>query len=190
MTIENAVQKLRFFFRTHRRLPSYSEMAKLFGFASKKASFDIAQKLIEGGFMEKDLQGKLIPKKLFPLLPLLGTIWAGTPTFSEQQLLDTMSFDAYLVNHPERSYLLRVSGDSMIDAGINPGDLVVIEETREPKEGEIVVAEIDGEFTLKYFKRWDGRAVLVPANKRLPVITPSESLEIIGKVVSVVRKYH
>lgn len=190
MTIEVAIKRLRRFFNLHKRLPSYSEMCLLFGFASKKASFELGKKLIKMGIVEKDETGKLIPKQLFPPLRLLGYIQAGTPTPAEEQLLSTMSFDNFLVNRPEKSYLLKVSGDSMIEAGINPGDLVVIEEEREPKEGEIVVARVDGEFTLKYFYRKNGQVFLMPANKKYQPIVPAENLEIFGIVVSVIRKYH
>lgn len=190
MKADAAIKKLRGFFLLRKRLPSYSEMCVLFGFASKKACFDLVTKLIQLGIVEKDDSGRLIPKQLFPPLRLLGSIQAGTPTPAEEQLLDTMSFDHFLVNRPEKSYLLKVSGDSMIEAGINPGDLVVIEERHEPKEGDIVVAQVDGEFTLKYFQRKEGRVYLAPANRNYSPIYPEDNLTIFGVVVSVVRKYH
>lgn len=165
-------------------------MNTIFGFSSKKASFDLAKKLITAGFLGKDINGKLIPKRLSLPLPLLGIIHAGDPTPAEQELITTMSFDHYLVNKPEHSYLLKVSGDSMIDAGINNGDFVVIEKNAQPKEGDIVVAHIDGEFTLKYFARIDGKVCLMPANKKYSPIYPSQQLTIFGIVISVMRKYH
>ncbi len=190
MKIDLAIKKLRKFFTVHKRLPSYHEMCLLLGFASKKASFDLAKKLISAGVIAKDENGRLIPKQLFPPLRVLGFIQAGSPTPAEQQLLETMSFDNFLINNPEKSYLLRVSGDSMIEAGINPGDLVVIEEKPEPREGDIVVAQIDGEFTLKYFQRRNGQVYLTPANKKYSPIYPEDNLTIFGIVVSVIRKYH
>ena len=190
MNIETAVKKMRSFFRGQKRLPSYQEMCKLFGFASKHASFKLAKKLIAAGILEKDSTGKLIPKQLFPPLPILGTIKAGSPSLAENQLLTTMSFDDYLVNRPEKSYVLKVSGDSMIEEGINSGDLVIVEKGKEPKEGDVVVAFIDNEFTLKYFSRKNGKVRLIPANEKYPTIYPRENLEIFGIVVSVVRKYH
>lgn len=190
MQIDRAIEQLREFFTSRKRLPSYQEMCKLFGFASKKTSFELAKKLISLGIIEKDETGKLLPKHLFPHLRVLGSIAAGIPSPAEQQLLDTMSFDHFLVNRPERSYILRVSGDSMIDEGINPGDLVVIEETKTPRNGDIVVARVDGDFTLKYFHTKDGRPFLMPANKKYSPIYPEENLEIFGIVVSVIRKYH
>jgi len=105
MNVELAINKLRKFFRVNKRLPTYSEMNRLFGFASKKASFSLAQKLIKMGILEKDSYGRLIPKSLFPPLPVLGTIMAGVPSTAEEQLLGSVSFDDFLVKNPEISYL-------------------------------------------------------------------------------------
>ncbi|MBI2611720.1 hypothetical protein HYW54_03170 [Candidatus Gottesmanbacteria bacterium] len=190
MNLETATKKLRLFFRSHRRLPSYKEMAELLGFASKKASFDIAKKLIELNILEKDSSGKLVPKNLFHPLPFLGAIQAGYPTPSEEQLYQTLSFDSYLINRPEHSYILKVNGDSMIDAGIYDGDMVVIEENHDPKNGDVVAAFIDEAWTLKYFFKENGKIRLVPANKKYPVLYPQEHLSIFGIVVSITRKYH
>lgn len=190
MTIEQITNKLRSFYHKHRRLPSYSEMCEMFGFTSKRSAFTIVQKLIANGVVEKDSDGKLIPKKLFSFINVLGNVQAGTPTPAEQQLLETMSFNHFLINKPDKSYLLRVSGDSMIDAGIHPGDLVVVENGSTPKVGDIVVAEVDGDYTLKYFQKEKEKVVLVPANKKFSPIYPKEHLQIVGVVVSVIRKYH
>lgn len=190
ISLEVATKKLRGFYAKQRRLPSYQEMCQLFGFASKKASFLLVQKLIEAGIVEKDSKGKLIPRQLFPSLPVLGTIKAGYPSDAQQQIIDTLSIHQYLVDHPEQSYVLRVSGDSMMDAGIYPDDLVIIEKGREPKEGDVVVAAIDEEWTLKYFQKQDGRICLMPANPKYPPLYPENSLSVWGIVVSVIRKFH
>src|SRR3989338_9338409 len=108
-------------------------MCQIFGFTSKNSIFRIVKKLIAEGVLEKDTDGKLIPKRLFSFINVLGNVAAGTPTPAEQQLLETMSFDHFLINKPDKSYLLRVSGDSMIEAGIHPGDLVVVENGDTPK---------------------------------------------------------
>lgn len=185
-----AAKKIRKFFQKYRRMPSYQEMCHIFHFASKKASFALARKLIAAGILDKDSSGKLVPKQLFPPIPVLGTIRAGSPADAEQQFLDTLSIENYLVNNPEKSYILKVSGDSMIEAGINPGDLVIIEKGAVASDGDIVVAYIDNEFTLKYFKKNNNTLYLAPANKNYPNLHPSASLEIFGVVVSVIRKYH
>ena len=139
MNLDSATHKIRRFFRKNKRLPSYQEMCHLFGFASKHASFKLAAKLIEAGILDKDDKGRLIPKQMFPSLPVLGVIRAGNPTSADEQILSSISFDDYLIARPEKSYLLRVSGDSMIEAGIHEGDIVIVEKDREPKEGDIVV---------------------------------------------------
>ena len=190
MTIENATKKLRSFFREQKRLPSYGEMCDLFGFASKKACFELAAKLIEAGVVAKDEKGKLVPKKMFLPLPVLGIIKAGYPMPAEQQVIDTLSFDQYLVDQPETSFILKVSGDSMIEAGINPGDIVVKKKKKRARDGDIVVANVDNEWTLKYLHKKSGKVCLLPGNKRYKPIFPRESLTIGGVVVSVVRKYH
>ena len=190
MNLESAVQKIRRFFRKNKRLPSYQEMCRLFGFASKHASFKLAAKLIEAGILGKDDKGRLIPDRLLPSLPVLGIIRAGSPTAADEQILSSVSFDDYLVAKPEKSYLLRVSGDSMIEAGIQEGDVVIVEKDREPKEGDIVVASIDGEFTLKYFRKRDNLVFLAPGNSKYSPLFPAENLTLFGIVISVVRKYH
>lgn len=190
MNLDTATQKLRLYYKTYRRLPSYGEMCELFHCASKRTGFLIAQKLIKAGIIDKDAKGKLIPKKLFPSLPVLGSIKAGFPTPQEQQLLETMSFDAFLVDNPLNSFILKVSGDSMVGAGIYPGDLVIIRKDKQPHNGDVVVAFIDDEWTLKYFRNSDGKTFLEAANTKYPTLYPQQHLEIWGIVTSVVRKYH
>lgn len=190
MNIETATKILRTFFREQKRLPSYQEMCDLFHFASKKASYDLAAKLIQAGIITKDEKGKLVPKKMFLPLPVLGSIQAGYPMPAEQQIIDTLSFDQYLIDQPETSYILKVSGDSMIEAGIHPGDIVVIDSAKRVREGDIVVANVDNEWTLKYLRKDKGKVFLVPANKRYKPIMPRSSLSVAGVVVSVIRKYN
>jgi repressor LexA len=189
MNINLAVFRLRKFFKSRKRLPSYGEMRSIFGFSSKNACFKLVKKLIDEQILAKDSKGRLVPRKLFPPLPILGVIKAGSPTMHEQQFMESLSFDDYLVGNFDKSYLLRVSGDSMIDAGIYEGDLVVVEKEKEAKNGDVVVACIDGEFTLKYFRKEKNSISLVAANKKYPAIQPKENLTIFGIVVSVVRKY-
>ena len=82
-------------------------------------------------------------------LPVLGYVIAGFPTPAEEELRDLLSFDEYLITRPNSSFILKVSGDSMINAGILPGDLVIVEKGRNPKTGDIVIAEVDGKWTMK-----------------------------------------
>jgi repressor LexA len=122
-------------------------------------------------------------------LPMAGFIVAGFPSPAEEELLDVVSFDDYLVPRPQASFIVQVSGDSMTGAGILPGDLVIVEKGRAPKSGDIVVAEVDGETTMKYYRKEHGRIVLEAANPRYPAISPKVEMRLLGVVSACVRKY-
>ncbi len=189
--VDEAVSKIRRFYIYNKRIPTYREMCDLFEYKSKKAAFYLAKKLIDEGVLSKDDRGRLLPKRLFLPLRLYGSIKAGYPAPAEEQIVDTLdSFDTYLINKPESTYLLRVSGDSMIESGINSGDIVVIERDRAVQNGDVVVAYVDEEWTLKHYQKENEKVILVPANKNYHIIRPKHSLEIGGVVVSVIRKLH
>jgi repressor LexA len=190
MNVEEAIKQIRIFFKRQRRLPTYQELADVMGFASKNAAFKLAQKLIDEGWLEKDDKGKLIPRNLFAPLPNTGIVKAGFPTVAEEDMQDIISFDQYLVNRPEATFILTVSGDSMIEAGIHEGDLVLVDRIQKVQVGDIVVAQVDGEMTMKYYQKNGDQVVLMPANKNYPPIHPEQSLEVAGVVVGVIRKYH
>jgi repressor LexA len=105
-------------------------------------------------------------------------------------LRDVISFDEYLVAHPETSFLLSVTGDSMIGEGIMEKDLVIVESGREPKNGDIILAEVDGNWTMKYFRKKGKTVTLEAANPKYPPIIPQAELRIAGVITAVVRKYH
>ena len=87
------------------------------------------------------------------------------------------------------SMLAKEEGDSMIEAGIHEGDLVIVERGREPKQGDIVIAEVDGEWTMKYYTKKRGKIILQPANKKYPPIEAENELRLGGVVTANVRKY-
>ncbi len=124
------------------------------------------------------------------LVPFLGRIKAGSPTQEDAYNEDPISLDQYLVTNPGHTFLLRVSGDSMIDEGIHQGDLVILDKKREPKNNDIVAALIDDEWTLKYFHNKEGQVYLSAANRKYPPLHPRESLSIGGVVTSVIKKYY
>jgi repressor LexA len=187
--INSKIEKIRKFYLKNNRMPSYSEVASLFGFRSKNAAYKLVGRLKELGLVYSDSTGRLLPGALKNSIKLLGSVTAGFPSPAEEELQDTMSLDEYLINNPNSTYLLKVEGDSMIEAGICPGDLVLVDKGVNPKSGDIVVAQVDNEWTLKYFEK-KGRAVyLRAANKKYPLIRPREELIIGGVVVANVRKY-
>lgn len=125
----------------------------------------------------------------FVKLPLLGTIPAGGPVLTEEYVEDWMTFDASVVKHPEDCFVLKVRGDSMIDAGIFEGDYVIASSTAKPKHGDIVVALIDGGSTVKRYVLERGTPYLKPENKKYHNIYPESELEVQGVVRSLFRWY-
>ncbi len=128
-------------------------------------------------------------KKNIKKIPILGTIQAGFPSPAEEELIDIITIDEFLIKNRNATYMLKVSGDSMIDAGIRPGDIALVERNRTPKEGDIVIAEIDGEWTMKYFMKKKGVIYLAPANQQFSPIEPKTTLNIAAVVTAVIRKY-
>ena len=123
------------------------------------------------------------------MVKLLGYVEAGFPAHAEEELIDTMSLDEFLVGNKEATYLLRVKGESMKEAGIISGDLVLVERGREPRVGDIVVALIDGEYTLKFYAEKNKKPYLRSGNKNYKDIHPKEELKIEAVVMVVIRKY-
>jgi len=182
--------KLKTFYWRQKRLPSVSELQRLLGYRSKGGVSQLIPNLIKRGIVKKDTAGKLLPTPLLEKgLKLLGSIKAGFPSPAEEELIDTLSLDEFLIQKPESSYLVKVTGDSMIEAGIRPGDLVIVERGRNPKSGDVIIAQVDGEWTLKTFEKRNGKVVLCAANKKYPPITPKWELSVGGVVVANIRKY-
>ena len=182
--------KLKTFYWRQKRLPSVSELQHLLGYRSKGGVSQLIPNLIKRGIVKKDTAGKLLPTPLLEKgLKLLGSIKAGFPSPAEEELIDTLSLDEFLIQKPESSYLVKVTGDSMIEAGIQPGDLVIVERGRNPKSGDVIIAQVDGEWTLKTFEKQNGKVILRAANKKYPPITPKWELSVGGVVVANIRKY-
>jgi repressor LexA len=190
INLSEKLSQLRSFHHREGRAPSYAEMAQLFGYASKNAVYAPVQMLMELGYLKRSTNGRMaFTSKITSQIPLLGTVQAGFPSPAEEELLDTMSLDEFLVARPEATYLLTVSGDSMIDAGIHPGDLVLVEKGGVPKKQDIIIAQVDGEWTMKYFGKDKTGVYLDPANPQYSRIRPKSSLTVGGIVRAVIRKY-
>jgi repressor LexA len=119
-------------------------------------------------------------------VPVLGTIAAGAPILAEEHVEDELTLPSTLVGHGTL-FALNVKGDSMIEAAICDGDVVVVRQQDVAENGDIVAAMIEGEATVKVYRTRDGRVELVPRNPRYEVI-PAEHAVILGKVVCVLRR--
>ena len=119
-----------------------------------------------------------------------NTSRSGWPSPAEEELADIMRLEDWLVERKEASYLLTMKGDSMKDAGILEGDVVVVERGSSPAPGQIVLADIDGVTTLKFLRQGrDGKPYLEPANKLHTPLYPKQELKVTAVVRAVLRKY-
>ena len=189
--INDYKNKIISFYKAHKRMPVYTEIMKLVGFKSKNAVSKLIHKLVDEGVLDKDSSGHLIPNKLIGEIPKLGLVEAGFPTMAEEIDLDMINIDDYLIKDKDSSYMLEVKGESMIDAGICEGDMVIAERVgkREVRDGDSVIALVDGGWTMKYYRNRLGKIYLEPANKDFKNIYPENELEIAAIVKGVIRKY-
>lgn len=192
---QDILKKISVFLQEHGFPPSVRELGRLVGLSSPDSVHAHLKKLQAKGYLKLS-QGRFralrlarraaAPGGLIPI-PILGRVPAGPPNLAFEDV------EGYLHLGPELArgrdlFALRVRGDSMEQAGILEGDLAVVRPQPEAHNGEIVVARVDGEVTLKRFKRTRGQAYLEPANPRYKSI-PLKDVEIIGEVVATLRSY-
>lgn len=118
-----------------------------------------------------------------------GGIQAGFPTPAQDYITETIDLNREIVRHPASTFYGRVSGNSMIDEGIEPGDILVIDRSIEPADGDLTVCCLDGEFTLKRIRLMPGRVWLVPSNESFDpiLVTPDHSFEVWGVVTHTIK---
>ena len=186
--ISEKISQLRAFYKQEGRAPSYAEMAELFGYKSKNAVYNPVNKLIALNYLSRSPNGRIgFTAKITGGISLLGSVQAGFPSPAEEELVDTLSLDEFLVTRPEATYLLTVSGDSMIEAGIFPGDVLVVDRSITDAHGDIVIVAVNGELTVKLLET-KPTVRLVPMNRLYePIIVPEDAdLEIFGVATTVV----
>ncbi|MDD4287633.1 MAG: transcriptional repressor LexA [Candidatus Peribacteraceae bacterium] len=177
--------------------PSLADLALAFGVRSKNAIAKVVNALLREKQLEKDPKGRIkileMPETFERpqpmVLPLFGPIAAGFATAAEEQAEEQITVEDFLVRDRAKTFLLRVKGDSMINAGIQEGDIVIVERGREPKVNDIVVGILDGEFTLKRLKKNKGKFYLQAENTAYPDMYAVEDLQVAGVVRGVMRKY-
>ena len=126
------------------------------------------------------------------ILPMAGDkVRAGFPSPAEDFAVNRVDLTQELVTHPQATFLLRVGGDSMRDAGIFDGDTLVVDKAVKPRHGHIVVAVVDGEFTVKHLYQRAGRVKLRAANPTFPDITPKDgqTIQVWGVVTACIKKF-
>jgi repressor LexA len=185
---------LETYLRRKGRPPSYQEIQDYFGFGSLNSVVKHLKQLERKGYLESPWGNQKRAFRLLPLrttaatIPFLGRVAAGAP-------IETVEIPE-AVEVPEsllaggNNFALQVQGESMVDEGIRDGDVLIIRKQDHADNGQTVVAQIEGEATIKKFYQRDGRVELRPANEELkPLVFPAEKVEIIGVVVGLVRHY-
>jgi len=191
MSDQKHLNALRIHWKEHKAFPSMAKLADVLGLASSGGVFKVIGRLVDAGFLER-VDGRIAPTRAFFALPVMGQVRAGLPQEQDQSAgLEMVGVEDYLIQNPERTVFCRVRGDSMKDAGMLDGDMVVVERNRPTKAGDIVVALVDNELTVKYLHplKGSGGWVLKPANPDYPDIVAQQSLEVLGVVVGLFRRF-
>lgn len=181
--------KLRDYYAQHRVLPSFATIATLVGLRTTSAVAAMVSRMKATGHLESSPDRRLQPGKRFFERPLADYVCAGLPQPATDMLPEAFNIDSHLVDIPSRTVLLTVKGDSMIDAGLVAGDIVVVQKGAPASVGDIVVAIVDQECTVKYLAKDDAGFYLRPGNNAYKDIRPADSLELFGVVVGQFRKY-
>ena len=185
---------IRGFIGTYGFAPSYDEIRQHFGFRSYNSVQKHLRQLESKGLirtpwanMKRAIELAEVPRRSASI-PLMGTVAAGRP-IEAIEVKEEIDVPEAFADGKDR-FVLRVKGDSMIDDGINDGDLVVVRKQRVAENGQTVVVLIDGEATIKRFYRRGDKVELRPANQRLkPILVDGDRLEVEGVVVALMRKY-
>ena len=123
-------------------------------------------------------------------IPVLGVIEAGFPSPAEEELSDTLTLDDWLMANKEATIMLKAPNDAMGGAGIMAGDLVLLDRSRTPKDGDIVLGEVDRVSTLRCFRKQGSQVWLEAAHPQYKALVPKEKLTVTAVVVAVIRKYY
>ena len=182
--------RLQDYYVDWKSIPSYAKLCEVFGIASKSWVKTILTRLSEAGFIERTPDGVWVPTRQFFARPLAeSSVQAGMPVSVTATQGEFFIIDEMLIDTPSKTTLIPVKGDSMIEAGIHDGDVAVVEKRMTANIGDIVVAIVDNEFTLKTLDKERGKFILRPANQAYPVIRPQGTLEIFGVLIGLIRKY-
>ncbi|MGN0006093.1 MAG: transcriptional repressor LexA [Candidatus Gastranaerophilaceae bacterium] len=169
-------------------LPSLETIAHQFGFKHKNSVWQYFNKFKEENLICEENNRYKINKNLFGAIQMMSSVRAGFATAGEDYVEKRVSLDdEFNIDNPS-TFLFKVRGDSMVDLGIFEGDTVVVNKCSYANSGDIVLAYIDGGYTLKTLRKKGSDVWLEPANPEYPILRPKETLEIFGTVKGIVRK--
>lgn len=170
-------------------LPSFEKISKVLGYKSKNSIKQYFSVLKEERLILCEENKFYINPEYFGAKFVLSKVKAGFASVMDDKIEKRISFDNILNLNSPSIFVFKVSGDSMCEVGILDGDYVVIKKTPEAKIGDIVLANIDNEFTLKTYKKDSKGYYLQPENKDYPIIRPKISLSIFGVATGIMRNF-
>ncbi len=190
-SFERYLQLFRDFYFSYRTIPTFEITKEIIWVQSKSAVHRFFQQMVEYWFLSKTDWNYLPANKLIGL-PLFSSVQAWQPLEVLDTTCEQINVENYLVDNPNSTVLLSVKWESMIDAGLHEGDLVVVDRWKEARMWDMVIAVVDNEYTVKWLEKWDSDKhpwILQPSNEKFSPIIPKWSLTIYGVVVWSMRKY-
>lgn len=169
-------------------LPSYEQIKKDLNFKSKNSIKQYIEALKSKNIVFSHCNNLYINNDLFGAKLVSSCVKAGFASVMDDKIEKRISIDEILEINSPSTFVFKVSGDSMSDIGILDGDYVIIKKTPEAKIGDIVLAVIDNEFTLKTYKKDDLGYYLKPENKSYPILRPKFSLSVFGVATGITRR--
>lgn len=180
---------LRDYYARHRCIPAYDRLRSLWALSSRSTVSAALERFRRDGLVERTPDGDWVPsRRFFERLMAQQPVRAGQPDADHDAGLTTIILDDLLVDTPSRTLLVTVIGDSMVDANVFAGDVMVVERQQSANVGEIVVALVDGEFTVKRLLQDAQGWYLHPENPAYPDIRPQGGLQLVGVVTGLARK--
>lgn len=169
-------------------LPSFEKIAAEFNFKHKNSVWQYFNKLKESNLIKEINNKFFINPELFGAILFDSPVKAGFPSPAEDSIERRVSLDSMFNIDAPSTFMFKVSGDSMIDLGIFEGDMVIVKRCSAASDGDVVLACVDGDYTLKTFRKKSGKVFLEAANKKYPIIIPERELTIFGIVTGMVRE--
>lgn len=191
---ENLTKKQLDFFKTLKEtyqsqaLPSYEKIKQDLNYRSKNSIKQYLEILKEKNFIQKINDNLYINPDFFKAKLVLSRVKAGFAGIMDDKIEKRISLDEILEINSPSTFVFKVSGDSMCEIGIFDGDYVIIKKISEAKINDVVLAVVDGDFTLKTYKKDSMGYYLKPENSSYPIIRPKESLTIFGVALGITRK--
>jgi repressor LexA len=183
------LSRLQDYFARWKCIPSYERLCALWGLASRSAAGKVLERLRRAGFLERTPDGAWTPaRRFFERQMARQAVQAGNPAADVEAGMTALLLDDLLVDTPSRTLLVRVRGESMREANIFDGDVVIVERQAEASPGEIVVALVDGELTVKRLLRDGAGWLLHPENREFADIRPEGELTLVGVVTGLARR--